>query len=117
MLRAAFETARSGLATEALRVQVAAQNIANASTEGYVPQQVEQSTQPGGGVSAVVRSVPNNVSGTDAGVDVVKEATTLFQAKAAYQANLAVIATVEEMTDSLFDMFDRDRDNERAQYI
>ncbi|MAI45408.1 MAG: hypothetical protein CBC34_005635 [Hyphomicrobiaceae bacterium TMED74] len=32
MLRSAFETARSGMAAEALRVEVAAKNIANASS-------------------------------------------------------------------------------------
>lgn len=112
MLGAAFDIARSGLAAEGLRARVAAQNIANASTPDYVPQQVEQSSLgPHGGVKATVRPVVSPAVG--APVDVVKETTTLMQAKAAYEANLAVIATVDQMTESLFDMLDgRDRDRD-----
>ena len=39
-------------------------------------------------------------------VDLARELTTLVEAEAAYKANLAVIQTVDEMTDSLLDIFD-----------
>lgn len=111
MLGTAFDIARSGLAAEGLRARVAAQNIANASTPDYVPQQVEQtSLGPHGGVQATVRPVVS--PGVGAPVDLVKETTTLLQAKAAYEANLAVIVAVDQMTESLLDIFDR-RDSDR----
>ena len=111
MLSSALNAARSGLAAESLRVEVAARNIANASTEDYVPQRVEQTALANSdGVSATVRPVAGPqlyTAGTQ--VDLVKETTTLFQAQAAYKANLAVIAAVDNMTDGLFDLFDNDR--------
>lgn len=111
MLSSALNAARSGLAAESLRVEVAAQNIANASTEGYVPKRVEQTALADtGGVSAVVRPVTSpQLYTAGSQVDIVKETTTLIQAQAAYKANLAVIATVDDMTDSLLDIFDNDR--------
>ncbi|MEM9358983.1 MAG: flagellar basal body protein [Pseudomonadota bacterium] len=113
MLRSAFETARSGLAAEALRFEVAARNIANASTDGYVPQRVEQSSVGSGGtVRADVRTVTNSVSGSPPRVDLLREATTLVQAKAAYEANLAVISAVDDMTQSLLDAIDPDHRGE-----
>ena len=111
MLSSALNAARSGLAAETLRLEVAAHNIANASTAGYVPKRVEQTALADtGGVSAVVRPVaPPQLFTAGSQVDVVKETTTLIQAQAAYKANLAVIATVDDMTNSLFELFDNDR--------
>ena len=111
MLSSALTAARSGLAAESLRVEVAARNIANASTEGYVPQRVVQTAlTDAGGVSAVVRPVAGpQLYTAGSQVDIVKETTTLIQAEAAYKANLAVIATVDDMTDSLLELFDNDQ--------
>jgi flagellar basal body rod protein FlgC len=96
VLDTALYIARSGLVAEGLRMQAAADNIANALSTNHVPQRVEQVTHSGsGGVIATVRTV------AEANVDLVRETATLAQAKAAYEANLAVIATVDEMMESL----------------
>ncbi|MEM9027961.1 MAG: flagellar basal body protein [Pseudomonadota bacterium] len=112
MLSTAFDIAQSGLAAEARRVQVAANNIANASTEGYVPQRVEQTTAgDSSGVRVAVRPIANDsLYAADVGVDLLQETTTLLHANAAYHANLAVIETVGEMFDSLLEAVDHDRD-------
>ena len=106
MLNTAFDIARSGLAAEGLRLRAVANNIANVSTKDYVPQQVELVAQASpGGVRASVRpATPSYFPATAPGVDIAREMTTLIEAKAAYQANLAVIQTVDEMTDSLLDI-------------
>ena len=111
MLSSAYNVARSGLAAETLRVQTAASNIANVSSTDYVPKRVEQTARTEtGGVQAVVRPVTSIGPAASApGVDLIREATTLAQAEAAYKANLAVITTVDEMTDSLLDIIGNDR--------
>ena len=118
MLRSAFETARSGMAAEALRVEVAAKNIANASSQDYVPQRVEQSSLANSaGVRAEARPITNNIAAAGNSVDLVREATTLMQAQAAYAANIAVIEAVDNMTQSLFDMVDDSRRERDERYI
>ena len=106
MLSSAYNVARSGLAAEALRVHTAATNIANVSSTDYVPKRVEQTSRGDhAGVKAVVQPMTSNVAGAPAPtVDLIREVTTLAQAEAAYKANLAVITTVDEMTDSLLDI-------------
>lgn len=113
VLSAAFSIARSGLAAESLRVRVVADNIGNASTPGYTPQRVEQATLETGGVRAVARPVAAFAAGLPA-VDVIQETASLKEAQAAYQANFAVIETVDEMFESLLDAIDHDdRDDRR----
>jgi flagellar basal body rod protein FlgB len=99
LLDAAFDITRSGLAAEGLRMLAAANNIANASSTNHVPRRVEQTTLgSSGGVKATVRIVP------EPNIDPVRETATLAQAKAAYEANLVVIATVDDMMESLLDI-------------
>ena len=111
MLSSAINVARSGLAAEALRTQTAATNIANVSSTDYIPKRVEQSASgDAGSVRAVVRPITNSAPGAPAPtVDLLREVTTLAQAETAYKANLAVIATVDEMTESLLDIIGDDR--------
>ena len=99
--------ARSGLTAEGVRLQTAANNIANASTKDYVPQQVSQVAlgQVPVGLQATVRpATPSSYAPSAPRVDLAREMTTLIEAEAAYRANLAVIETVDEMTESLLDV-------------
>ena len=116
MLSSAFNIARSGLAAEALRVEVAASNIANASTPEYVPLQVEKTALgQSGGVAATVRPVVGtDLSATGPNVDIVSETTTLLQAQAAYEANLAVLVTVDDMMETLLDVIGDKHSDEHA---
>ena len=50
-------------------------------------------------------------------MDLVREATTLIQAQAAYAANIAVIEAVDDMIESLFDMVDDSRRERDERYI
>jgi flagellar basal body rod protein FlgG len=105
---------KAGLAAEELRVRVAARNIANISTPGYVQQRVEQTSigQSSGVATAVGPVKIGYLPEAESNVDLVGQVATLVQAKAAYEANLAVIVTVDQMTKGLLDILDyqaRDR--------
>ena len=113
VLSTALDIARSGLTAEGVRLQTAANNIANASTKDYVPQQVTQvALADPGGVQATVRpATPSSYAPSAPRVDLAREMTSLIEAEAAYRANLAVIETVDEMTKSLLDVVgDKHRD-------
>lgn len=105
MLGAAFEVARSGLAAESLRAQVAAINIANASTPDHEPLTIAQSSEGTGGVRVSVQPAGADHIGS---VDLPREFTSLVYAQAAYTANLAVIETADEMFQTLFDVIHDD---------
>ena len=114
MLSSAFNIARSGLAAEALRVEVAASNIANASSPDYVPLEVSKTAlgHPGGVATTVRPVVGPDLAATGSNVDIIRQTTTLIEAQAAYEANLAVIVTVDEMMETLLDVVGHDHSHE-----
>ena len=137
--------ATSGLSAAGLRLNVAASNIANVLTTGplptggsqasdggagsssnnsnlpavYVPLQVNQADQPGGGTIATVSAVsPGFVPQSDPGapfanqdglvaapnVDLASEFVQLLTAKYAFAANAKVVQTYYDTTKSLLDI-------------
>ena len=137
--------ATSGLSAASLRLNVAASNIANVLTTGplptggsqasdggagsssnnsnlpavYVPLQVNQADQPGGGTIATVSAVsPGFVPQSDPGapfanqdglvaapnVDLASEFVQLLTAKYAFAANAKVVQTYYDTTKSLLDI-------------
>jgi flagellar hook protein FlgE len=77
----------SGIRDATVRLDVAASNIANATTEGFTPSRVVSTALPGGGVDP--RVVPGNL----AGVDLVGELVGVMMAKAAFVANAKMLST------------------------
>lgn len=124
MIQAAL-TAISGLRASALRLDVAADNIANARTagrldpyDGYRPQRVVQTARPGGGVKA--HAVPTgappvpvhmandpraNADGLlgAPNVDLAAQAVDMRIAAHGYKANAAVLTVAYEMSGLLLD--------------
>lgn len=125
-----FGSSLSGLRTQAVRLAVSADNVANARSIGvredgsspvqapYVPQQVTAVSTAGGGVRSEVSgvkppSVPVYQPDSDladaegnvpyANVDIASELVSQMLAQRAYEANLAVIRTKDEMAGSLLD--------------
>ncbi len=125
-----FSTSLSGLRTQSTRLAVSADNVANARSIGrredgsspvdspYVPRQVTDVAVAGGGVRPEVTEVdPPSVQSYQpdsdladskgfvpvANVNLEAELVDQIVAKRAYQANLAVIRTRDEMTGSLLD--------------
>ena len=87
--------ASSGMAAAQTRLQSSASNIANLSTENYRRQEVNQTAQPGGGVSASVSRAP--VASAALETDVVAQ----LEAKNSFLANLAVFKTSNQMQGAL----------------
>jgi len=121
---AVFDIALSGAQAAVRRLEVSAANVANvrtgaeASADGqpgpalYRPQRVEQVSRAGGGVSAETKPVEPGYSlvpDLDGGlaaipnVNLVHEAVEQRLALRAYQANLSVIRTADEVQKSLLD--------------
>lgn len=87
--------ASSGMAAAQTRLQSSASNIANLSTENYRRQEVNQTTQTSGGVSASVSRAPT--AGSALETDVVAQ----LEAKNSFLANLAVFKTSNKMQGAL----------------
>jgi len=89
--------AMSGLHAAQTALDASASNIANQNTPGFRRQQVIQTEQAVGGVSASVTS--SNVEGSALETDIV----ALLQAKNAFLANIAVFKTSSRMAGVLLD--------------
>ncbi len=87
----------SGLQAAQSRLDVSANNIANADTEGFHRQDVEQTAEMSGGVYAEVKraSVP--------GAQTIADAINQIAAKQDFMANLAVFKTSNQMLGKLLD--------------
>ncbi len=126
-----FAIALSGLATQSKRLAVSAANVANMGSlgvrsdppapddEGYVPQRVVAVAGAQGGVRSRSQPIsPPSVLVQDPGdpaadaqglvprpnVSLEREVVTQIEAKRAYQANLKVLQTLDDMMGSLLDV-------------
>ncbi len=88
-------TALSGMNAAQKQLDVAAHNIANLNTGGFIRQQVSQTTQPDGGVASTVTTA--NAPGSALEADLVAQ----LQAKNAFLANLTVFKTQDKMAGAL----------------
>ncbi|MEJ0009267.1 MAG: flagellar basal body protein [Alphaproteobacteria bacterium] len=93
-----ISSAVSGLNAAAVRLNVAANNIANANTPDYKPQQAVQ-TATDDGVSVQV-STKDDSSGTSTDDQLVDAKIASYD----YQANLRVIKTENDLQQSLLDV-------------
>ncbi len=97
--------ARSGLEVAGLTLDVSANNVANALTEGFEPDRVEPAEQEGGGVTATVRKESDPAAEVRADrallvpdhVDLARELVNQSRAAAVYRANLAALETQQEL--------------------
>ena len=123
-----FQIAVSGLTAQSTRVAVSAANVANFrsigvrpeaganNSQAFVPQSVQQVSTAGGGVRAQTVPVsppsvpvfdPNNPNADGEGiaflpnVSLESEFVELLQASAAFEANLKVIQTQDELLGTL----------------
>jgi flagellar basal-body rod protein FlgC len=129
----AITTALSGLLAASKRVEISANNIANANTAGaldeadgplpYAAQTVVQKTGQNGGVVAEVTAqdpgysaayAPNSPLANEEGfvgapnVNLAEEAVNLKLAEVAYKANIATIQVANELSEELLNSFDEE---------
>jgi len=91
----AIDTAFSGLQAAQTRMDVAANNIANAQTSGYQREQVVAQPSTQGGVNTQVEKVPQ--PGADLVADVVDQQSATYS----WKANLQTIKTANAMVGDL----------------
>ena len=89
--------ALSGMNAAQTQLNTAANNIANAQTEGYSRRAVQQSPQAQGGVSTQV------VAAAQPGPALEADVVSQLQAKNAFLANLAVFKTSNALAGALLD--------------
>jgi Flagellar basal body rod FlgEFG protein C-terminal len=94
VFNAIFATAREGMATQARRVEAAAQKIASLGTSP--PASDPQSPS----------SPPVRIGDLPVGDTIEEAVVTLVEAQRAYRANALVVATAADMYDSLLDAVD-----------
>ena len=90
--------ALSGLGAASLRLDAAANNIANGLTPDYRREQVAASADAGGGVSASI--VQADAAGGNLAQDMVDQMVAAY----VYEANLGVIRTQRAMMGTLLDI-------------
>lgn len=90
-------TALSGLRAAQARLDSAANNIANAQTDGFRREQVRSEAEPGGGVRTRVEKRPE--PGADLAADWVEQK----QAATGFAANLQVFKAADQALGRLLD--------------
>jgi flagellar basal-body rod protein FlgC len=96
--------AQSGVESASIRLNVSANNVANALTPGFEPSRVAVEAQPGGGVTtSVLKEDPSAEVRADrallaqSGTDLVTEIVAQAQAARLYQANMASLKTADDL--------------------
>ncbi|HJW12663.1 MAG TPA: flagellar basal body protein [Albitalea sp.] len=90
--------AQSGMNAALVRLDAAANNIANLQTPGYRREQVAQQEQAQGGVSASIERAPQ--PGENLAEDIVQQMAASY----AFKANLRTIQTQDVMMGALLDL-------------
>jgi flagellar hook protein FlgE len=109
-----YDIAASGLMAAQTQLQTTANNIANENTPGYQAERADLVDISGGSVAVSGISQDNSSGGQNGNnVDPANEAIDLMREKWAYTANAMVISVANQVTGSLLDMFDTDRDSDR----
>ncbi|WP_101048366.1 flagellar basal body protein [Macromonas nakdongensis] len=90
--------ASSGLQSAQLRLNAAANNVANAQTEGYRRDLVQATAQADGGVTTRVDKAP--AAGADLTRDLVEQKAAAYT----FKANLQALKTADETLGRLLDV-------------
>jgi flagellar hook protein FlgE len=90
--------AQSGLQAAQARLNVSANNVANAQTEGFRRDQVQAVAQADGGVRTQVSKMPQS------GADLMQDLLDQKSATYAFKANLQTVKTADEMMGRLLDV-------------
>lgn len=96
-MNAANGIAQSGIEAYSTKMEVTANNIANVNSEDFTASRVTMKETRNGGVDA-------QVSQTADRVDISREAVEMLATTAGFKANLQVLKTNSEMSQSLLDI-------------
>jgi len=101
----ALNSGLSGLQAYSRALDSSAHNVANASTAGFVPQQVSFQEQPAGGVIANISREGSSLAAQDSsGTDLGSEIVQSIQFKAGFDLSAKIIKTKDELLGTLIDI-------------
>ena len=100
-----YQTSISGIQSAALGVSWTAQDVANLNTDGYKAKRLDLADRKEGGVqpTKLTESQEPTPPGTS-NVDLATAMTNLMTQSGAYNANLQMVKTQDEMIGQLLDM-------------
>ncbi|MBT4937730.1 MAG: hypothetical protein HON14_01260 [Rhodospirillaceae bacterium] len=98
-----LSTALSGMHANALRANVAANNVVNANTPGFSPSRAQSTSLVAGRGIDGGSGVNVQILANEGEVDLVTEITQLIVAETAYKASAALVRTAEHTSDALLD--------------
>lgn len=108
----------SGMQAASAMLNVTANNIANLNTPGFNPSRADLVELSGGGVSVAGTSFDDNPQTAPdtqtSNVDLPTETVNLKLSQTLYDANAMVLKTADQMTGTLLNIFDTDRDNDNS---
>ncbi|MFZ6658246.1 flagellar basal body rod C-terminal domain-containing protein [Undibacterium sp. TJN19] len=101
----ALSSGLSGLQAYSRALDSSGHNVANANTNGFVPQQVSFQEQPAGGVIANISKAGSSLSASDAsGTDLNSEVVQSIQYKAGFELSAKIVKTSDELLGTLIDI-------------
>ncbi|BBB60362.1 hypothetical protein UNDYM_2092 [Undibacterium sp. YM2] len=101
----ALNSGLSGLQAYARALDSSGHNVANASTAGFVPQQVSFQEQPAGGVIANISKEGSSLASQEqSGTDLNTEIVQSLQFKTGFDLSAKIIKTKDELLGTLIDI-------------
>ncbi|MBI3730940.1 MAG: hypothetical protein HY254_21730 [Burkholderiales bacterium] len=95
----------SGLKAYTRALDGSGHNVANASTSGFVPQQVSFQEQPAGGVIANISREGSSLASQElSGTDLTSEIVQSIQFKTGFDLSAKIIKTADELLGTLIDI-------------
>ena len=118
VMSSAMSISLSGMQAASAMLNVTANNIANLNTPGFNPSRADLVELSGGGVAVTGTSFENNPQTAPntqtSNVDLPTEMVNLKLGQTLYGANAMVLKTADQMTGTLLNILDTDRDHDNS---
>lgn len=101
----ALNSGLSGMKAFQRALDSSAHNVANASTAGFVPQQISFQESPAGGVNTTISKAGSSASDDSvSGTDLTSEIVQSIQYKAGFDLSAKLVKTSDEILGTLIDL-------------
>ena len=118
VMSSAMSISLSGMQAASAMLNVTANNIANLNTPGFNPSRADLVELSGGGVAVSGTSFEDNPQTSPntqtSNVDLPTELLNLKLGQTLYDANAMVLKTADQMTGTLLNILDTDRDHDNS---
>jgi len=118
VMSSAMSISLSGMQAASAMLNVTANNIANLNTPGFNPSRADLVELSGGGVALTGTSFEDNPQTAPntqtSNVDLSTEMVNLKLGQTLYDANAMVLKTANQMTGTLLNILDTDRDHDNS---